>query len=378
MKFKRRNFGSNQKVSLFTLGTMRAVESAEQMFMVLKEASLIGINHIETAPAYGPAEIFLGESIKKLDFKGIFSQDKWIITSKILPGQKFSEGKQQLKKILKDTCLPKIDNLAIHGLNTFNHLAWALEGEGVDLLRWAQEEEIVDQIGFSSHGSQGLIRESIDSNRFHFCSLHIHLLNQANLPLANLALKKGMGVLAISPADKGGHLHSPSKQLIEDCWPIHPLQLAYRFLLSEGISSLTLGAAKAKDFAIAKKLINSIDPLTKVEKACIKNLFNQSKLRLGKTFCGQCRECLPCPQNVPIPELLKLRNLYVGHGLNSFAKERYNLIGRAGHWWEEVNASSCNECGECLDRCPHNLNIPELLSETHLKLIDNSKRRLWG
>jgi hypothetical protein len=44
--------------------------------------------------------------------------------------------------------------------------------------------------------------------------------------------------------------------------------------------------------------------------------------------------CLPCPSGVPIPELLRLRNLALGHGMEAFAAERYNLIGRAGHWWE--------------------------------------------
>jgi len=378
MTFKRRAFGSQQEISLFTLGTMRAIESAEQMYLVLKEASLTGINHIETSPVYGPAEILLGESIKRLHSKGIFPQDKWIITSKILPGKTFLEGKQLLKKILRDTRMPKIDNLAIHGLNIYEHLIWATEGEGAKLLHWALKEKIVNQVGFSSHGPQALIKDAINSNKFHFCSLHVHLLNQVNLPLAKLALKKGMGVLAISPADKGGHLHSPSKQLVEDCWPIAPLELAYRFLLTQGITSLTLGAAKTKDFMIAKKLINSINPLTKTEKNCLENLFKQSDMRLGQTLCGQCRKCLPCPQEIPIPELLRLRNLYIGHDLQSFAKERYNLIGRAGHWWEEVNASACNKCGDCLERCPHNLDIPELLKETHLQLLDKPKRRLWS
>ena len=45
--------------------------------------------------------------------------------------------------------------------------------------------------------------------------------------------------------------------------------------------------------------------------------------------------CLPCPNDVPIPELLRLRNLAIGHDMTPFCQERYNLIGRAGHWWEE-------------------------------------------
>lgn len=81
---------------------------------------------------------------------------------------------------------------------------------------------------------------------------------------------------------------------------------------------------------------------------------------------------------VPIPELLRLRNLRLGHDLQEFTEERYNLIGQAGHWWESVNAAGCERCGECLPRCPHQLPIPELLAETHQLLAAAPRRRLWG
>ena len=100
--------------------------------------------------------------------------------------------------------------------------------------------------------------------------------------------------------------------------------------------------------------------------------------RLGETRCGQCRQCLPCPREVPIPALLRLRNLAVGHGMSAFASERYSLIGRAGHWWEQVDASACERCGDCLPRCPLQLAIPDLLADTHQRLAAPPRRRLWG
>ena len=48
---QKRSFGRGAKVSLFTLGTMRATESLEKMYSIIKNAYFIGINHIETAPS---------------------------------------------------------------------------------------------------------------------------------------------------------------------------------------------------------------------------------------------------------------------------------------------------------------------------------------
>ena len=50
---QKRSFGKGAKVSLFTLGTMRATESLEKMYSIIKNAYYVGINHIETAPSYG-------------------------------------------------------------------------------------------------------------------------------------------------------------------------------------------------------------------------------------------------------------------------------------------------------------------------------------
>ena len=371
IKPQRRPFGSGKPVSLFTLGTMRALQSRAQLEAVVEAAVAAGINHLETAPAYGPSQRYLGQAIRRLGL----SPQQLVITSKVLPNQSLASAQDELRRSLEQLGLERLDNLAVHGINRPEHLDWALQGPGHELLSWALEEGLTDQVGFSSHGSDALIAAAIRSGRFSFASLHLHLFDPARLPLAEEALAKGLGVMAISPADKGGRLFDPPELLRQACAPLEPLQLAYRFLLARGISTLTLGAAEPAELHWA-----GLDggPLSKLEQAALERLHQQQKQRLGAEACGQCRACLPCPQQLPIPELLRLRNLAVGHGMESFAKERYGLIGQAGHWFEEINAAACQECGDCLPRCPHHLAIPELLADTHQRLASPPRRRLWG
>jgi uncharacterized protein len=357
---------------------MRAVESAPQMAAVLEAALAAGIRHIETAPAYGPAETYLGQALRALAARDPAAQAELVLTSKLLPGPDLADAQQQLRGILERLGVARLDNLAVHGLNRPEHLHWALQGPGAELLAWALGEGLVGQVGFSSHGDTALIEQALASERFSFCSLHVHLFDQTRLPLARAALAGGIGVLAISPADKGGRLYDPPPQLLADCAPFHPLELAYRFLLDQGISTLSLGAAQPSDLAWAAAIGEPLPWLSDAQRQALQHLNAAGNARLGDERCGQCRACLPCPSAVPIPELLRLRNLAVGHGLQAFAEERYNLIGRAGHWWEEINASACARCGACLPRCPHQLPIPDLLADTHRRLAAAPRRRLWG
>ncbi len=378
MKYIYHKFGEGPKVSLFTLGTMRSLSSLEQMYSVVHAAYLAGINHLETAPSYGNAQNLLGKTLKELQCREIVPVKNWVITSKILPEIELEEGKKQILKSINELGVSKIHNLAIHGLNTPQHLNWALKGVGSEIITWALDNNFIGQVGFSSHGKSTLIKAAIESKSFKFCSLHLHLFDQERIPLITNVLNEGIGVMAISPADKGGHLHHPSKKLVKDCAPFSPIEIAYRFLLSKGVSTLTLGASKPEDLIIAKKLSRADHPLIEEEISVLNNLKEERSKILLEEECGQCRECLPCPNEVPIPELLRLRNLRIGHDLKSFTEERYNLIGRAGHWWEKNNASSCGRCGDCIPRCPNKLAIPDLLEDTHKRLIASPRRRLWS
>jgi len=64
-----------------------------------------------------------------------------------------------------------------------------------------------------------------------------------------LAKKYDLGVFIISPTDKGGHLHTPSKKMLELCKPLHPIVFNDLFCLrNQNVHTLSVGIAKEADF----------------------------------------------------------------------------------------------------------------------------------
>ena len=86
--------------------------------------------------------------------------------------------------------------------------------------------------------------------------------------------------------------------------------------------------------------------------------------------CTLCEECLPCPENINIPETLRFLNLLEAYGMKDYGKFRYNMLEENGHWFPGSFAFRCTECGDCLPRCPEKLNIPKLLFKTHDSLFN--------
>jgi len=51
--------------SVFSLGTMRYLESEENAIATIEKALELGINHIETAKGYGKSEEFIGAAFRR-------------------------------------------------------------------------------------------------------------------------------------------------------------------------------------------------------------------------------------------------------------------------------------------------------------------------
>jgi len=376
-----RRFGrTNLQLSVFSLGTMRYLASCDNAIATIQQAVARGINHLETARGYGQSEVFLGAALRSGLARSSFKRSDLHITTKIPPTPTAHQMQAAIEDSLERLGTDYIDCLALHGLNTPEHLAWVQADNGcLNALVQAVQAGKIRHLGFSTHGSRELIATAMQIGEFSFVNLHYYLFFQRHAPLLDLARSLDLGVLIISPVDKGGQLHTPPPVLRDRCAPFSPLGLNYRFLLSDPrITTLSLGAASPAELDIPLRWSTATEPLQESEQAAIDRLAHAEHAALGADHCQQCYACLPCPAEIHIPEVLRLRNLAIGHEMLSFAQYRYRMFENAGHWFPGKRGDRCTECGDCLPRCPEHLEIPRLLHDAHDRLNTNQRRRLWG
>ncbi|GAC1458826.1 MAG: aldo/keto reductase [Chamaesiphon sp.] len=372
-----RRFGkTNLLLSVFSLGTMRCLGSEADTYQTVHQAVAQGINHIETARGYGKSELYLGEALKT----GLpMPREQLYFTTKLPPVPDADTMRRGIDESLSCLNLDYLDCLAIHGINTWEHFNWLLARGGC---MQAVEEAIADgrvqHVGFSTHGPLELIVELINTHFFEFVNLHYYYFFQRHASAVELAHQKDMGVFIISPSDKGGRLYTPPPTLKHLCQPFSPLELNYRFLLSDSrITTLSVGPANADELAKPLRVADRDEPLTPEELVVLKRLQRQMIDALSSDLCSQCYACLPCPENIHIPEVLRLRNLAVAYDMTEYGQYRYGMLENAGHWFPGVKGNRCTECNDCLPRCPQQLDIPTLLQDAHQRLKGLDRRRLW-
>jgi uncharacterized protein len=368
-----RRFGrTDLSLSSFSLGTMRCLSSPQVFYQTLQRAINQGVNHVETAPSYGRSEEYLGLALQR----GI-PRESIYLTTKVLPTVGSQEESVVAKIMASSQRLQTnyIDCVAIHGINTPEHLLRSIEYIVPELQKLVSQG-LIGHIGFSTHGSLDLVLQAIQTGLFEFVNLHYYYFFQRMAPAIAAAHAQDMGIFIISPGDKGGQLFTPPAKLVKLCQPYDPLELTYRWLLQDSrVTTLSVGAAVPEELDLPLGI--KADALRAEELEVIDRLQFHLQTELDADFCSQCHACLPCPEEINIPEILRLRNLAVAYEMVDYGKYRYRMLENAGHWFPGRRGPHCTECGDCLPRCPQQLNIPELLFDADDRLKSSAGRRLW-
>ena len=329
-----------------------------------------GVNYFDTAWPYhsGLSEVLLGKALKggyRDKVKIATKLPTWLINNR---QEMDSFLTAQLEKLGTD----KIDYYLVHALNGSS---WdKLNSLGVtDFLDQAKKEGRIINAGFSFHGLLADFKRIIDDHHWNFCQIQYNYLDQqlqAGTEGLKYAAGKNMGVIIMEPL-RGGNLGIPEPpEQIAKLWgeasvKRTPVEWALRWLwnwpeVTVVLSGMNEEAHIEDNIRIAKTAYP--ESLTGKELELVDRV-SSKYMELMKVGCTGCGYCIPCPSNVMIPSCFEVYNK-----MHMFGEVQTSLFSYAIRMSGDLTtgepgfASQCIECGECLEKCPQGIQIPDVLS----------------
>jgi uncharacterized protein len=329
-----------------------------------------GVNYVDTAWPYhaGESEPLLAKALKdgyRERVKLATKLPSWMIARR-------QDMDRYLAAQLNKLCTGQIDYYLLHALNG---MLWDTLAElGVrDFLNQAKADGRIVNAGFSFHGLAEDFKRIVDAHDWDFCQIQYNFLdqkNQAGTAGMEYAAARGMGVIIMEPLRGGSLGLSPPPPAINAIWNAAgsrrtPAAWALRWVWNHPevtvvLSGMNNEAHIDENLSIADQGHANVlgeEELQVVERVACKYR------ELMKVNCTGCGYCMPCPSDVMIPTCFELYNSMHMFGNADVAKFSYAVRmsgefsdGRSGY------ASQCVQCGECLEKCPQGIQIPDALA----------------
>ena len=389
---KYRKMGSlGWDVSALGFGAMRLPINQETKEVNEKEAIEMihyaidnGVNYVDTAYPYhdGKSEVIVGKALKD------GYREKVTLTTK-LPIWIFTETSdfnlilsEQIERLQTTP-----DIYLFHGLNK-GRLEKVKKLGLITKMEEARANGLIRYIGFSFHDSIDAFKEVIDYYDWDCCQIQLNYTDvnyQAGLEGLEYAGKKGIAVIIMEPL-RGGKLTVPKDKLIDmpeikkvlDDSEIKRSMADWglQFLWNRPEVSVVLSGMS--NLQQVKENVQSADKsginsLTNDELKIIRNL-QQAFEKYHLVPCTSCGYCMPCPNGVSIKNVIYYMNEVGYWGENGKPRVAifYNYMAKTQEELEKKisegadadgSALLCIECGECLDKCPQQIDIPKFMKQ---------------
>jgi len=380
MKYRR--FGNlDWEVSVLGFGAMRLpladketgkVDEPESIRM-MRYAVDHGVNYIDTAYPYhaGQSEVIVGNALKD------GYREKVKVATK-LPVWMVEDEKgfdRYLNEQLERLQIEKIDFYLLHGLNSGS---WP-KVRDLGVIRWAEgamTDGRFNYMGFSFHDNFEAFKQIVDDyDNWTLSQVQYNYMDvdyQAGRRGVEYAANKGLAIVVMEPV-RGGRL-ARAPEPVAEVWENatqkrSPAEWALLWVwnqpeVSVALSGMTTMEQVVENVATAERAKPGI--LTAEELALVDRAQEVYK-GLAPIPCTNCRYCMPCSSGVEISRIFQMYNEAIMYENRRASRWAYSELK------EEQRADQCTKCGECMDVCPQEIDIPEWLEKAHMLLAPKAK-----
>ena len=286
-----------------------------------------GMDFIDTSRMYTTSETRIGKAL-------IQTSKKPVIATKSF-GRTADAIRKDVEISLRELQRDVIDIYQCHSINTLEDYKKITAKDGAyDGLVKAREEGLIRHTGITSH-SLDLLERALDDDLFETIMVCFSFLEPAaKEKVIPKARAKNVGILVMKPLS-GGVIEAAAPALK---WSFgHP-------------GTLVLAGVESRDLIDQNWIIYQGSwEMTKDDRETIDAVSRE----FDKKFCRRCDYCLPCPSDIPIQFVLGARTFLKRMGPGALKVNIFSSL------WEK--AENCQECGQCVTRCPYKLPIPELI-----------------
>jgi predicted aldo/keto reductase-like oxidoreductase len=379
-----RKFGKlDWKPSALGFGCMRLPQTDQDMAHI-DEAEAIrmiryaidhGVNYLDTAAPYhmGNSERVVGKALKDSYRQKVKLATKLTLFM-LKSGDEFDRFfNNQLERLQTD----KIDFYLLHGMN--KHF-WKLMQEW-KAIRWAEGKMAAGQIGylgFSFHDEYAVFKEIVDAyDNWTFCQLQYNYMdvkNQAGRRGLKYAAGKNLAVVVMEPI-RGGLLAKEPPEAVRKLWQTSSIdrsraEWALQWVWNQPEVSVVLSGMSTMQQVIENVAAagrSRPGKLTKGELSFIDKV-RKAFLDYSPVPCTKCGYCMPCPNGVETPTIFDMFNEATMY--DDFTRAQFRYMGAGPDALKEnQRADKCQECEECVEKCPQQIPIPDWLKKAHEKLF---------
>lgn len=314
--------------------------SATEAIMVLRRAFDHGVTLFDTANMYLDSEEKIG-----LAFDGIRS--RIVLATKTFKRDR-AGAEADIDLSLRRLRTDYIDLLQIHQLSlTGDYEAITGPDGAMEAVFRAKQDGKIRCIGATSHSIEMAVK-LVETGFFSTVQFPLNFIeSKAVEELHPLSRQKEMGILAMKPFGGG---------------VLDRADLCFKYLrqFPDVIPLPGFDAVGQVDQVVA--IYESENVVSPEDLAAMEGY----RAELGQQFCRRCEYCQPCEHGVMITPAM-------GYPIIARRMSDAKAAGFAKRMMESVR--NCVECGECVERCPYGLPIPEMLKK-HLALYEQHAREI--